>query len=133
VILRATLLLAVLAALPAVAEDGPIPVPSGQTVTWVDTIHDARGPAGLTLRFRFLAPAIARAGGTVSAEVAQADMQALCDGWALARIASTGPRPAQVVISLSDRKVAFGEPDPEATQFFEAYSIETGACVPEVF
>jgi hypothetical protein len=122
-----------LAVLPARADDGPIPVPSGQTVTWVDTIHDAKGVAGLTVRFRFLAPAIARAGGTVTAEVAQADMQALCDGWALSRIAVTGPQPAQVVISLSDREVAFGEPDPEATQYFEAYSIVTGTCVPEVF
>lgn len=110
-----------------------IALPSGQTVTWIDTIHDAPGPEGLTLRFRFLAPAIAREGGTVTADEAQEDMQVLCDEYALPRIAGTGPQPSQIVISLSDREVPFGEPDPDATQYFEAYSIADGACRWEVF
>lgn len=125
-------LLAAAAATPALAE-GPIVTPSGQSVTWIDTLHDTQGPDGLTVRFRFLAPAIARSGGTVDAETAQADMQWLCDTFALPRLASTGPQPAQIVISLSDRPVAFGQPDPEATQYFEAYTPENGVCVWEMF
>lgn len=116
-----------------IAADTAIEVPSGQSVTWVDSIMDAPGPDGLTVRFRFLAPAIARNGGTVDAEAAQADMAWLCENFALSRIASTGPQPSQIVISLSDRPVDFGQPDPEATQYFEAYRPEDGACVWEPF
>jgi hypothetical protein len=128
--MRGALVLA-LAAAPAAAEEA-IAVPSGQAVTLVDTLQDAAGPAGLTARFRFLAPAIA-AGGGIGFDTAAADMQALCDGYALPRLAVTGPMPAQVVIVLMDRPVPFGEAAPEATQFFEAYRIEAGACVWEAF
>lgn len=117
----------------AAGVDDPIPVPSGQAVTYVDTISDAAGPEGLTVRFRFLAPAIARDGGSVTPEAAQADMLALCRTYALPRIASTGPQPRQIVISLSDRPVEFGIPDEEATQFFDAYGIADGDCILELF
>lgn len=110
-----------------------IPLPSGQTVTWVDTVHDAPGPDGLTIRFRFIAPAIARVGGTVSIEDAQDDMQVLCDRFALPRIASTGPTPSEIIISLSDRPVTFGQPDEGATQIFDAYAIADGTCEVQVF
>jgi hypothetical protein len=111
----------------------PVPVPSGQTITWIDTIHDAPGPEGLTIRFRFLAPAIARNGGTIGPEIAADDMLALCRDYVLPRLPVTGPVPAQVIVSLADRPVEFGAPDPEATQFFEAYSIADGDCVVEFF
>lgn len=127
------LLTAVPIAVSAAGIDDPIPVPSGQTVTWVDTISDAAGPSGLTLRFRFLAPAIARAGGTVTPETAQEDMLALCRTFALPRVPNLGPQPQQIVISLSDRPVEFGIPDEEATQFFEAYGIADGDCILEIF
>lgn len=121
-------------ALPAVAAgEEAIPVPSGQTVTFIEMIHDAPGPEGLTYRFRFLAPAIARLGGSVDDEAAFDDMAALCQTFALPRIASTGPLPSQIVISLSDRPVPFAQPDPEATQFFEAFRPEGETCVWEGF
>ena len=110
-----------------------ITVPSGQAVTLLDVIEDTQGPSGLTVRFRFLAPGVAKAGGTVSAEVAGRDMDALCQDYALPRIASTGPQPAQIVISMADMNVPFGETRPEATQLFNSYSIEDGTCVWDVF
>jgi Family of unknown function (DUF6497) len=124
-------------ATPALADASPgsdalIPVPSGQRVTLQEVIWNAPGVDGLTLRFLFVAPEI-RAGGTVPFEVASADMQALCDGYALPRVAEFGPAPAQIVISLSDVAVPFGEAAPDATQFFEAYRIEDGACVWEIY
>lgn len=115
-----------------IGPDGPIPVPSGQEVRLIEVVRDAAGPEGLTYRFRFLAPAIGPGGG-VDFETAAADMQALCDGFALPRLPGIGPVPAQVVISLSDRPVAFGEAAPEAVQYFEAYSIEGDSCIWEVF
>jgi hypothetical protein len=109
-----------------------IEVPSGQEITLQDVIWNAPGPDGLALRFRFLAPEIAPGGG-VEFETAAADMQHLCNSYALPRIADQGPHPEQVIISLSDVAVPFGEAAPEATQFFESYRIEEGVCVWEMF
>lgn len=109
-----------------------IEVPSGQEITLQDVIWNAPGPDGLALRFRFLAPGIAPGGG-VDFDMAAADMQHLCDSYAVPRIADQGPHPDQVIISLSDVAVPFGEAAPEATQFFESFRIEEGVCVWEMF
>lgn len=110
-----------------------IVVPSGQEVMLLEVITNVPGPEGLTARFRFLAPGIAREGGSVDAETAALDMDALCKDFALPRISNLGPVPRQVIISLSDRDVPFGEARPDATQFFNAYSIEDGQCIWEMF
>ncbi|MDP4032211.1 MAG: DUF6497 family protein [Pseudorhodobacter sp.] len=115
------------------AEDTLIAVPSGQPVTLQDVVWNAPGLAGLTLRFRFLAPQIARVGGSIDFDTAVADMQALCNSYALPRLADMGPVPAQIIISLSDIAVPFGMAMPEATQFFEAFSVQDGVCIWEVF
>lgn len=114
-------------------EDAAIAVPSGQVVTLQEIIWNAPGPMGLVTRFRFLAPAIARDGGTVGFAAASADMAHLCQVFALDRVVQAGPAPAQVIISLADQLVPFGEAAPEATQYFEAYRIEDGACIWEAF
>lgn len=112
---------------------GPLLVPSGQEVRYLDTVQSAPGPEGLAIRFRFIAPAIARETGTIGAEAAQADMEWLCTNFALPRLPAGGPAPSQIIVSLSDRPVAFGEPAPDATQFFEAYTVADGICVWEAF
>lgn len=111
-------------------DDAPIPVPSGQEVRLLDVIRDQPGPGGLTYRFRFVAPAIAQ---TVDFETAAADMEHLCRTYALPRLSQIGPVPGQVIVSLSDRPVPFGEPAPDATQFFEAYRVEGDTCIWEAF
>lgn len=115
------------------ADDALIEVPSGQAVRLIDTIWGAPGPNGLTVRFRFLAPQIERDLGRMTFIEAEADMAHLCEHYALPRLATPGPEISQVIISLSDRIVAFGEISPEATQFFEAYRPENGACIWEGF
>ena len=114
-------------------EAGLVPVPSGQPVIFHDVITDAPGPEGLTIRFRFLAPQIARDLGAVTYDIAAADMLHLCQTYALPRVSSIGPQPSQIVISLSDMPVPFGEAVPEATQFFDAYRLEEGTCILELF
>ena len=122
-----------LAAFAATAQDDAlVDVPSGQPVTLIDVIANEPGPAGTTLRFRFLAPEIAP-DASISFETATTDMAALCDSYALPRLADYGPVPDQVIISLADRIVPFGEVDDAATQYFEAYRIEDGACVWDLF
>ena len=120
-----------LAAAPAMAE--PIAVPSGQPVELVEVIRDAPGTADIVWRFRFVAPQIARGGGTVGVDAALADMDALCADVAVPMVEQAEFAPDQVIISFTDRPVAFGSPAPEATQFFEAYRIEAGSCVWEGF
>jgi hypothetical protein len=117
----------------AVHAEEQIEVPSGQEITFYDVVHDAPGPDGLTYRFRFLAPGIARDAGAVTADMAFDDMQALCETFALPRMAKPGPAPGQIIISLSDRPVVFGVQDPDATQFFEAFRPEGDQCIWEGF
>ena len=117
----------------ALGGDVAVAVPSGQLVTLQEVIWNVPGPMGLAIRFRFLAPAIARDGGTVGFEVAAADMLHLCQNYALSRVAEFGPQPGQIIISLSDQALPFGEPAPNATQFFEAYRVESDACIWEAF
>jgi hypothetical protein len=110
-----------------------IPVPSGQPVSLQEVVWNVPGPDGMTLRFRFIAPEIARNGGSVDYDTASADMVYLCTHYALPKLAQYGPQPTQIVISLSDRDVPFGETTPEATQYFDAYSYQDGACIWEMF
>ena len=119
---------------PAPAVQGAaISVPSGQPIGFKELISNERGPSGLTFRYRFIAPEIARDNGTIGFEEAAEDMQHLCETYALPRVASAGPLPSQIVISLADRDVEFGATDPEATQYFEAYSIDGETCIWEGF
>jgi hypothetical protein len=106
-----------------------ITLPSGQVARLQDVVWNAPGPDGLTLRFRFIAPAISQQGGTVDFETAAADMLWLCQTYALPRVPVTGPRPSQIIISLADRDLPFGQAAPDATQFFEAYGLEDGQCI----
>jgi hypothetical protein len=108
----------------------PIILPSGMAAELLDTIQDAPGPGGLTIRFRFLTPEIA---GTSADEQTLTDMTWLCETYALPRLPITGPAPEQVIVSLSDRPVEFGTTDPDATQFFEAFRPVGQACEWEVF
>ncbi len=108
-------------------------VPSGQAITLQDVIWSEEGPLGLALRFRFVAPAIAREGGNVDFDTASADMADLCQRFALPRLADLGPAPRQIIISMAAAPVPYGEAAPEVTQFFESYRVENGTCIWEMF
>ncbi|MDR7125765.1 DUF6497 family protein [Pseudotabrizicola sp. 4114] len=110
-----------------------IPVPSGQPVMLQDVIWNVPGPDGLAVRFRFVAPQIVSESGATPYEVAAEDMMHLCQTYALPRLAEFGPQPTQIIVSMSDQPVPFGEAMPEATQFFEAFSYHDGICIWEIF
>jgi hypothetical protein len=114
----------------AFATDDLLAVPSGQPVTFQEMLWDRPG-GGLVYRFRFVAPEIGQAGREY--EDVEADMQHLCETFALDRIAQTGPTPSQIVISFSQSETEFGVADPDVTQFFEAYRVEDGVCILEFF
>ncbi|MCU0800502.1 MAG: DUF6497 family protein [Rhodobacteraceae bacterium] len=106
-----------------------IPVPSGQDLWLHEVIWNVPGTQGLTTRFRFIAPGLAG----LTTDDALADMQALCTGFALDRISNQGPQPAQIIVSLADVVMPFGQTNPDAVQYFEAYRIENGACIWEIY
>lgn len=115
-------------------EGRAVAVPSGQEMRLQEVVWNAPGPDGAAVRFRFVAPAIARDGGGVGFEAAADDMLHLCQTFALPHIsAAAAEAPGQIIISLADREVAFGASDPQATQFFEAYRVENGSCIWEAF
>lgn len=107
-------------------KEGGITVPSGREVVYLDTITNAPGTEGATARFRFVVP------GLAAGEDASADMQAVCDSFALPRIGGMVPEPQQIIIVFADREVPFGQAAPEAVQFFEAYSIQGERCIWEL-
>jgi Family of unknown function (DUF6497) len=118
--------------LAATGEDVQIPVPSGQVVTLQDVIWNVPGPEGLALRFRFVAPEIAE-GGRVDFDMAVNDIKALCQDYAVSRVSNFGPVPQQIIISLSEKPTPFGESAPDVKQFFEAFRIEDGTCIWELY
>lgn len=111
-----------------------VDLPSGQSVSFLDVIEGVEGSVGSALRYRFLAPQIARATGDVPFMQAEDDMAALCQDYVLPHLVESAvDLPSQIIIVLADRKVEFGIADPEATQFFEAYRPEDGQCIWEGF
>jgi len=107
-------------------------VPSGQPVTLSEVlVEDVAGQSWV--RFRFLAPAIARDGGTVDAETAETDGFHLCETLALPYLKEYKLKADQIVVSFSDMPVTFGETSPEATQFFYQFRPENSTCIWELF
>jgi hypothetical protein len=108
-----------------------VSVPSNQPVTLEELFFEEADE--VILRARFLAPHIARAQGLIAHEVALADMAHLCQSYILPLLASEPVMPTQIIVSLSDIALPFGEADPQATQFFEAYRIADGTCISEMY
>ncbi len=101
-----------------------IRVPSGQPVHLQEVITGHSQHDG-TLFFRFVAPELGA--GEVDYARIEPDLLALCHDVALPYL--SGARDVRrVVISLSQRPVAFGAPAPEVTQVFEAYGVANGVC-----
>tara|TARA_R110002094_G_scaffold5796_1_gene14664 strand:+ start:169 stop:549 length:381 start_codon:yes stop_codon:yes gene_type:complete len=122
--MKPMILALMLAASPALASD----LPSGQAVTLQEVLVDQLGEE-TWLRFRFIAPDISRDGGTIDYETAADDMAFLCEQTALPYMAEYALQGDIIVVSLADRATEFGQPDPDATQFFEAYRPVDNACI----
>lgn len=101
---------------------------SGHAVELIEVIHE---DAPIVSRFRFLNEGIASQG--LSFEDIEPDLHELCERYALPRLAEEQRLPEQVVISISDRILPFGEISPDATQYFDAFTIEGARCMWEQF
>ncbi|MEO9819711.1 MAG: DUF6497 family protein [Paracoccaceae bacterium] len=107
-------------------------LPSGQGVELTEVLVDTVGEESW-IRFRFLAPEIARDGGQIDYDAAAPDMDVLCNETALPYLNDFELEAGRIAISLSDRPVPFGMADPEATQFIEVYRIDGNRCIWEAF
>ncbi|WP_245873146.1 DUF6497 family protein [Albidovulum inexpectatum] len=121
--------LCVVSAGSAGATEERVVTPSGLNAELFEVIRSSPGTQGLTIRFRFVAPKLP----SIGVVQALSDMEWLCETYAVPRLPSIGPSPAQVVISLSDRPLPFGETDPQATQYFDAFTIDREECRWEPF
>ena len=125
-----TALLAIATSTAVAQEDFAIPaLPSGLKVELLDKFLDIKPDGELTYaRFRFLAPDIAGENAP-DFEARLADMDVLCRDYALPHIGVTPEQVDRIVISIADQPTEFGVANPEATQFFESYSIKNSACI----
>src|SRR5690606_1112695 len=93
------------------AGTGDLTLPSGRIVSLQDVISNAQGVEGATARFRFV-----QAGLKPEEDVSD-DLHYLCGTYAKERTEGMVPPPMQIVVSIADRPVPFGEIMPEAVQF----------------
>ncbi|MFD1160045.1 DUF6497 family protein [Roseovarius aestuarii] len=114
----------------AASEAEQVMLPSGLKTHLQEMLWDRPG-GGLVYRFRFVAPEFSTE--KLDYDLLSSDLEHLCNEFALPRLSNVGPEPGQVIISLADRESEFGVIDPDLNQVFEAYSVENGACIWEVF
>ena len=107
-------------------------LPSGQSVMLDAVLIDTVGGENW-LRFRFLAPQIARGSDDVSYNEASDDFVYLCENVARPYLIDQSLSADVIVISMMDRPVVFGTSDPNATQFFEAFRIKEDSCEMDIF
>ncbi|KRS12424.1 hypothetical protein XM53_11590 [Roseovarius atlanticus] len=110
-------------------EEERLVLPSGLEAELQEVIT-GEAAMGLTVRFRFVAEGFT---GAEDFEAQTADLEYLCNDFALERIDMAETTPDRVVISLADRPSQFGQFDPDVAQIFESFSIADAACILELF
>ncbi|WP_294623503.1 DUF6497 family protein [uncultured Roseovarius sp.] len=111
------------------AKEERLILPSGLEAHLHETIWNERS-TGLAYRFRFVAPDLT---GQEDFETKMTDLEYLCNSYAVPRLANIGPQPSQIVISIANRESEFGVIDPDVIQIFEAYRLNQGGCIWEMF
>ncbi len=114
---------------PAISQDRAPTVPSGIVLSLHEVLEDVQPDGALWLRLRYVAPDL-----TVDQHQRMVDdFAALCDSQALAYTPEQGRPASQAVISIASAEVDFGASAPDITQFFEAFRLENGTCIWEIF
>ncbi|MEP3686642.1 MAG: DUF6497 family protein [Sulfitobacter dubius] len=103
-------------------------MPSGQTIDLQEVLVEDLGDE-TWLRFRFVAPQIAKGPDAIAYDLAAPDMEHLCAAVALPYMTEHALAGQVIVVSLADRVVEFGAADPDATQYFEAFRAQDGTCI----
>jgi hypothetical protein len=104
--------------------------PSGQVVSLFDVVLE---PENDMARFRFLAPELGPDNGARTFESVEVDFKWLCEMTVLPALVANDWHVDHVVISMSDKEVAFGATVPDVIQYFEGYRLNAGTCEWEMF
>lgn len=119
--------------LPLCAQAETLDLPSGVQAALEEVLIDQLGDEQY-VRFRFVAPLIDRdLDHAPQYAQMEGDFPHLCRAIALPYLAHYALSADKIVISLADRRVAFGTSDPDATQYFEQFRAENGDCIWEGF
>lgn len=106
----------------------PIAVPSGQHIEFKQLIWSQESEIP-NATFRFIAPEISRDKTGIDYDTAVGDILFLCENFALPRVLKEkSDGEIDLVISLSQLDLEFGEVNPEVTQFFEAFVVRDSVC-----
>lgn len=111
------------------AQEERLVLPSGLEAELQEVLRQEGGAAPVW-RFRFVAPGLDKGAGL---ETVSADLEFLCSGYALQAAPEAGETGATIIISVGNKPSEFGVPDPDVVQVFEAYTVENGTCIWEVF
>ena len=109
----------------------PDPAPDQDMPAGDDMIADmTEGGAEEAADAQLEEPVLPAAPDVLAQDPVHQDVVWLCENWALPRIASPAPRPAQIVISLADKAIPFAAYDPDVVQLFEAFRLppDRDAC-----
>lgn len=121
-------LCAALAAGPATAT--VFETPAGQALTLYDVVVREEADTAWLL---FRSPHIGPAGEGLAFVDVEPDFAWLCETVGLPRLEAGMWAVTRVVVALSDREVELGVMAPEATQFFESFTVDSGRCAWEPF
>ncbi|WP_235857746.1 DUF6497 family protein [Marimonas lutisalis] len=114
------------------ADRAPVPpLPSGLEARLQEVVLDVKPDGQLDYaRYRFVADALV---AEPDFDLLLSDLEFLCNSYALPDLTASVARYDRIVISLADRETELGVASPDATQFFELYRVENGACIWEAF
>lgn len=112
------------------AQEERLVLPSGLEARLQEVLQQDGGDGRPVLRFRFVAPGFDAQAGL---DAVSADLAHLCNSYALPNAPEVDLTEATIIVSMGSRPTQFGVPDPEARQVFEAYRVENGTCIWEVF
>lgn len=119
---------ALLAASPLDAQ--AVSVPSGAEVELFDVMFE---DSPSIARFRFVAPMISPSAEGLQFNDVVADLDYLCSDVVLPALVASARTAEAVIISLSEREIAFGEVAPDVVQFFQPFDVSDGTCIWEEF
>lgn len=103
-------------------------VPSSQSVTLHEVLVDMVNGEN-RLCFRFVAPSVGADKGKVSHDDVAKDIEHLCAAVVVPYIAEYDRQSDLIVDSIADQKTEFDETSPDATQLFEAFSVQNDICI----
>ena len=117
-------------ATPALVQANTYTAPSGLAATLLEFVDESDQPQSL-VRARFVAPELTPAHPGTDAVLT--DLEYLCNTVAIPHLTEVELDPMQIVVSLSAEALELGVFDPDIPQYFEAFSIDDGLCIWELY